>query len=85
MAPASEQSDLTLDIQYASTTTAISAHADTATPAIYKTTTAPEQFNRVADTCHTIAQPPPIQNQLELETATSTTMDSNNTIATIEQ
>ena len=37
-APASEQSDLTSDIRYASTTTAISAHANTATPAIYITT-----------------------------------------------
>jgi hypothetical protein len=50
--PASELSDLAVDVRHlttTTTTTAIPGPANTAAPGIYETTTTPEQLDRVAD------------------------------------
>jgi hypothetical protein len=68
------------------TTATLTPITNTAAPAIYETTTMPEQLNHVEDARHVIAPSMPIPNQVELEAATTTTStDPNKAIVMAEQ
>ena len=68
------------------TTTTIPTPANTAAPAIYKTTTTPKQLDCMANLCHVIAMSAAPPTQLPTITTTSaTTTVSNHTITKVEQ
>ena len=72
-ATAPETSDLVVDVRHVTTTTttAIPTHTNTVVPAVFETTTTPEQLNHPADAQHIAIPPAPNQVETEAEPATT--------------